>query len=98
MAASFTIRDFSTMNAQHLIDTANVFVTNDKVLFAMDDSTQTCTKRFAALGISQTVEDRRRWRELIVTTPGLGGRRRAYRNLIAATSATEPVQKRGAVR
>jgi fructose-bisphosphate aldolase class I len=60
------------MNAQDLIDTANALVANDKGLLAMDESTSTCDKRFAALGIPQTVEARRRWRELLVTTPGLG--------------------------
>jgi fructose-bisphosphate aldolase class I len=38
----------------------------------MDESTGTCNKRFAKLGIPQTVEARRAYRELIVTTPGLG--------------------------
>jgi hypothetical protein len=37
----------------------------------MDESTSTCNKRFAAAGIAQTVEMRRPYRELIVTTPGL---------------------------
>jgi fructose-bisphosphate aldolase class I len=37
----------------------------------MDESNPTCNKRFAKLGIPQTVETRRAWRELIVTTPGL---------------------------
>ncbi len=55
-----------------LIDTANTLFANDKGLLAMDESTGTCNKRFAALGIPQTVEARRLWRELLVTTPGLG--------------------------
>jgi len=38
----------------------------------MDESTGTCNKRFAALGIPQTETFRRDWRELIATTPGLG--------------------------
>ena len=38
----------------------------------MDESNPTCNKRFASLGIPQTVEARRAYRELIVTTPGLG--------------------------
>jgi fructose-bisphosphate aldolase class I len=38
----------------------------------MDESLPTCNKRFASLGIPQTVEARRAYRELIVTTPGLG--------------------------
>jgi fructose-bisphosphate aldolase class I len=38
----------------------------------MDESNSTCNKRFAKVGISQTVEARRAYRELIITTPGLG--------------------------
>ena len=60
------------MNAQELIDTAKAMVANDKGLLAMDESTPTCDKRFRKLGIPLTVEARRAWRELIVTTPGLG--------------------------
>jgi fructose-bisphosphate aldolase class I len=37
----------------------------------MDESDPTCDKRFAKLGVPQTAEARRSWRELIVTTPGL---------------------------
>ena len=44
----------------------------DKGLLAMDESNPTCNKRFAKLGIAQTVEARRAYRELIITTPGLG--------------------------
>lgn len=43
-----------------------------KGLLAMDESNGTCNKRFAPLGIPQTVEARRAYRELIVTTAGLG--------------------------
>jgi len=60
------------MNAQALIDTASSLVGGDKGLLAMDESNPTCNKRFAALSIPQTVEARRAYRELIVTTPGLG--------------------------
>jgi fructose-bisphosphate aldolase class I len=60
------------MNAQELIDTARALVAGDKGLLAMDESTPTCNKRFAGQGIPQTEEARRAYRELIVTTPGLG--------------------------
>jgi fructose-bisphosphate aldolase class I len=60
------------MSAQALMDTARALVASDKGLLAMDESNPTCNKRFAALGIPQTVEARRSYRELIVTTPGLG--------------------------
>ena len=60
------------MNLQMLRDTAQALVAGDKGLLAMDESTPTCNKRFASLGIPQTVEARRAYRELIVTTPRLG--------------------------
>jgi fructose-bisphosphate aldolase class I len=60
------------MHAQELTDTAKALVAGDKGLLAMDESNPTCNKRFAKLGIPQTVEARRAYRELIVTTPGLG--------------------------
>jgi fructose-bisphosphate aldolase class I len=47
-------------------------VAGDKGLLAMDESNSTCNKRFARLGIPQTVEARRAYRELIMTTPRLG--------------------------
>ena len=59
------------MNEQGLRTTAATLMAGDKGLLAMDESNPTCNKRFAALGIAQTEESRRAWRELIVTTPGL---------------------------
>jgi len=60
------------MKSKQLIETAMTMVAGDKGLLAMDESTSTCNKRFARLGIPQTEEARRAWRELIVTAPGLG--------------------------
>ena len=60
------------MNAQELMNTARKMVADDKGLLAMDESNPTCNKRFAPLGIPQTVDARRAYRELIVTAPGLG--------------------------
>jgi fructose-bisphosphate aldolase class I len=60
------------MNLQNLTGTAKALVADDKGLLAMDESNPTCNKRFAKLDIPQTVEARRAYRELIVTTPGLG--------------------------
>jgi len=51
---------------------AKTLVADGKGLLAMDESNGTCNKRFAAAGIPQTEEARRAYRELIVTTPGLG--------------------------
>ena len=60
------------MNSQLLKNTAKVLFADHKGLLAMDESNGTCNKRFDKLGIPQTVEARRAYRELIVTTPGLG--------------------------
>ena len=59
------------VSALTLIETAKALVADDKGLLAMDESNPTCNKRFAALGIPQTHEARRAYRELIVTTPNL---------------------------
>jgi fructose-bisphosphate aldolase class I len=61
----------SQMKVQELIGTAKMLVASDKGLLAMDESNPTCNKRFARLGIPQTEDARRAYRELIVTTPGL---------------------------
>jgi fructose-bisphosphate aldolase class I len=60
------------MNTQELTKTAQALMAGDKGLLAMDESIPTCHKRFAPLGIPQTEEARRAYRELIVTAPGLG--------------------------
>lgn len=60
------------MEIQELIKTANSLVADNNGILAMDESNPTCNKRFFALGIPQTEEARRAWREMIVTTPGLG--------------------------
>ena len=59
------------MNTEKLEGIARKLVADDKGLLAMDESNPTCHKRFAKLGIPQTDEARRAYRELIVTTPGL---------------------------
>ena len=69
---AFTTQKSSQMNTQELVDTARTLVAGDKGLLAMDESNPTCNKRFATLGIPQTEETRRAYREWIVTTPGLG--------------------------
>jgi len=60
------------MNLHELNSTAKKLVANHKGILAMDESLPTCNKRFAKLGIPQTEEFRRAYRELIVTTAGLG--------------------------
>lgn len=58
--------------AQELKATAQAMVTRGKGILAIDESNGTCNKRFEALGIPTTEENRRAYRELILTTPNLG--------------------------
>ncbi|MEO9021089.1 MAG: class I fructose-bisphosphate aldolase [Ginsengibacter sp.] len=58
------------MKIKELNDIAHAMMV--KGLLAMDESIGTCNKRFAELGIPQTEEYRRNYRELLVTTPNLG--------------------------
>ena len=60
------------MNTSSLARIARLLIADDKGLLAIDESNPTCNRRFAALGIAQDEETRRRWRELIITTPHLG--------------------------
>lgn len=60
------------MKKQILKETVKRLFSDSKGLLAMDESNPTCNKRFAKLGIPQTEESRRDWRELLVNTPGLG--------------------------
>ncbi len=60
------------MKSQELINTSQKLMADNKGLLAMDESNPTCNKRFAKLGIPQNEETRRSYRELIITTPGLG--------------------------
>ena len=60
------------MNAQTLIDTVRALMVEGKGILAMDESTPSCNKRFAALDIPQTEAARRDYRDLLVTAPGLG--------------------------
>jgi fructose-bisphosphate aldolase class I len=60
------------MKAKELINTVNSLFAGDKGLLAMDESTTTINKRFEEVGIPQTIEYRRAYRELIVTTPDFG--------------------------
>jgi fructose-bisphosphate aldolase class I len=62
----------SRVTQNGLAETASHLVAGGRGLLAMDESNGTCNKRFAQAGIPQTVEKRRAWRDLLITTPGLG--------------------------
>jgi fructose-bisphosphate aldolase class I len=52
--------------------TARALVAPGRGILAADESTGTITKRFDQIGVESTEENRRRYRELLFTTPGLG--------------------------
>jgi fructose-bisphosphate aldolase, class I len=54
---------------QELKDTTQVLVTDGKGILAMDESNGTCNRRFEDLGIATTEDNRRAYRELILTAP-----------------------------
>ena len=60
------------MNEEELATTATALLADGKGLLAMDESPHTCNERFATVGIPETEEARRAYRELIATTPDLG--------------------------
>jgi fructose-bisphosphate aldolase class I len=59
------------MNSQ-LAAVAKAMVAPGKGILAADESTGTANKRFAPLGIAQTEDMRRKYRDMLFTAPGLG--------------------------
>ncbi len=60
------------MNRETLSATARAMVAPGKGILAMDESHPTCKKRFDALGIEFSEENRRAYRDMLVTAAGLG--------------------------
>ena len=58
------------MDTQKLAATAKQMVAKGKGILAADESNGTCNKRFNALGIPETEDMRRTWRELLLAAPG----------------------------
>lgn len=57
---------------EELIATANSIASAGKGILAMDESNGTCGIRLDSIGVENTEDNRRSYRELLVTTPGLG--------------------------
>jgi fructose-bisphosphate aldolase class I len=60
------------MSIENLEEIAQAMVATGKGIIAVDESTNTIKKRFEAAGVENTEENRRRYRELLLTAPGLG--------------------------
>jgi len=56
--------------AQELADTAKAMVARGKGILAIDESSPTCKKRFATINLESTEENRRAYRDLLITSPG----------------------------
>ncbi len=54
---------------EKLKNTIALLMQDKKGILAADESNGTCNKRFQALGIPETEEERRRWRELLLGAP-----------------------------
>jgi fructose-bisphosphate aldolase class I len=55
-----------------LLQTATNMTKPGKGILAMDESNATCGARLESVGVENTEENRRRYRELLITTPKLG--------------------------
>lgn len=59
------------MSIDQLQEIAQAMVAPGKGIIAIDESSNTIKKRFDAVGIENTEENRRNYREMLLTTPGL---------------------------
>ncbi|DBA74883.1 hypothetical protein WJX79_010648 [Trebouxia sp. C0005] len=57
---------------EELIQTANTIASPGRGILAMDESNGTCGKRLDSIGMENTEDNRKAYRELLVSTPGLG--------------------------
>ncbi|MHC5068686.1 MAG: class I fructose-bisphosphate aldolase [Planctomycetota bacterium] len=60
------------MNVEQLQQVADAMVDEGKGILAIDESTGTIGKRFAAVNVPDSEENRRNYRQTLLTTPGLG--------------------------
>jgi len=60
------------MSIEQLETVAQAMVAPGKGIIAIDESTGTIKKRFDSVGIPNTEENRRAYREMLLTSPGLG--------------------------
>ena len=58
------------MDRQRLEETANAMVAPGRGILAMDESHPTCKRRFDSIGVESSEENRRAYRELLITAEG----------------------------
>ena len=59
------------MDTRLMTETARAMVAPGKGLLAADESAGTCKKRFDSVNVECTEENRRAYREMLFTTPGV---------------------------
>src|SRR5207247_4337739 len=65
------IRNLPSMDTKLMTETARAMVAPGKGLLAADESAGTCKKRFDSVAVECTEENRRAYREMLFTTPGM---------------------------
>ena len=60
------------MSIEQLAETAQAMVAAGKGIIAIDESNATIAKRFQSVGVDNSEENRRAYREMLLTTPKLG--------------------------
>ena len=60
------------MSSLDLVKVAQAMVEEGRGILAIDESTGTCQKRFDSIGVECSEENRRQYREMLLSTPGLG--------------------------
>jgi fructose-bisphosphate aldolase class I len=61
-----------TDKLEQLVETAQAMVAPGKGILAIDESTGTIQKRLSAVGVESTEDNRRDYRSMMLSTPGLG--------------------------
>jgi len=71
LAASASSAGFVPRHEAELKRTARLLGAEGKGILAADESTGTIAKRFASIGVENSEKTRRKYREMLFTTPGL---------------------------
>ncbi len=94
-----------TQYTEELKDTAKKLASVGKGILAVDESTPTCGKRLADIGVENTEENRQAYRGMLFTTPSLGSfisgailfEETLYQNHADGESMVEKLHKQGII-
>ena len=88
-----------------LKETAKKLAQRGKGILAVDESTPTCGKRLAGIGVENTEENRQAYRGMLFTTPGIGEfisgailfEETLYQNHVDGESMVEKLNQQGII-